>query len=224
MIIFRHADDSDLAIIAEMLYEVEIFYGTTEFPDRAEWENQVASLLFGDTPAGRVILALDSDVALGFASYSFLWPAAGVTKSMFLKELYVREKHRRQGLGVGLMSHLCTLAIESGSSRLEWATDRENQDAQSFYRRLGFVENPSKILYRAQADDLVRLSELSLRQNSSGALIVDTKLRSNTRPRINTSPRSTPTAGRAGQLAKIRQSCPPEKKPLRSCRRSRARI
>ena len=36
----------------------------------------------------------------GMASYSFLWPAAGLTRSLYLKELYVAQDWQRQGIGL----------------------------------------------------------------------------------------------------------------------------
>jgi hypothetical protein len=41
------------------------------------------------------MLAWDGDDLAGFAAYSFLWPAVGLTRSLFLKELYVAEAARR---------------------------------------------------------------------------------------------------------------------------------
>lgn len=160
MITLRHAEPTDLSAIADLLYEVEHFYGTVECPPRPQWEQQIASLLFSDTPAARVLLAIEDDAPLGFASYSLLWPATGVSKSLFLKELYIRESYRRRGIGEILMSRLCSIAVETGSSRLEWATDAENIGAQKFYEKLGDVRTPTKIMYRAEGADLIRLSKL----------------------------------------------------------------
>lgn len=160
MITYRHAEPSDLPAIADLLYEVEAFYGATDLPPREPWEQQIASLLFSSAPAAHVLLAVDADGPQAFASYSFLWPAAGVTKSLYLKELYVRETHRGRGLGTGLMAQLYTIAQQTGSSRLEWATDTDNTDAQAFYDKLGATPTSGKIMYRAERDDLVRFSRL----------------------------------------------------------------
>lgn len=160
MIILRHADISDLLAVADLLFDVERFYGTVDFPPRQQWEQQIESLLFTDAPAARVLLALEDDEPQGFASYSFLWPAAGVSKSLFLKELYVRESQRRRGVGAHLMSRLCSIAVESGSSRLEWTTDADNSDAQKFYDKLGVGRASAKVMYRAEGDVLVRLSRM----------------------------------------------------------------
>ena len=55
-----------------------------------------------------MLLARDEDgVLAGFASYSFLWPAVGLTASLYLKELYVAASRQRHGVGTLLMQGLC---------------------------------------------------------------------------------------------------------------------
>jgi GNAT superfamily N-acetyltransferase len=160
VITYRHADPGDLSAVADLLYEVETFYGSTDLPPREPWERQIASLLFSSAPAARVLLAVDTDGPQAFASYSFLWPAAGVTKSVYLKELYVRETRRGCGIGAGLMAQLSSIAQQTGSSRLEWATDTDNPDAQAFYDKIGASRASGKIMYRVEGSDLIKLSGL----------------------------------------------------------------
>lgn len=49
------------------------------------------------------------------------------------------------------MTALVDIAREKECSRVEWTTDRDNPDAQAFYRSLGFEPNPSKLFYRHDA-------------------------------------------------------------------------
>ena len=54
------------------------------------------------------------------AAYSFLRPAAGLTASLYLKELYVAAAYRRAGVGRLLMDELNKIAARRGLSRMEW--------------------------------------------------------------------------------------------------------
>jgi GNAT superfamily N-acetyltransferase len=107
-------------------------------------------------PVGRALLAWEEARLVGLASYSFLWPAVGLTRSLYLKELYVVESARRGGAGALLMRGVADIALKQGCSRLEWTTDRGNNQADEFYSHLGFPVNTSKTFYRVDMDDLTR--------------------------------------------------------------------
>jgi GNAT superfamily N-acetyltransferase len=87
------------------------------------------------------------------ASYSLLWSAAGVTRSLYLKELYVAAGWQRQGIGKLLMDSLLTVAAKHGCSRVEWTTDRDSEGAQRFYAKLGVPINEGKLFYRVELGD-----------------------------------------------------------------------
>lgn len=92
----------------------------------------------------------------GFAAYSFLWPAIGLTRSLYLKELYVSTEARRIGIGRLLMRRLYDIAVKNDCSRVEWTTDSDNQKAQLFYAELGVPVKESKLFYRIEGDELTR--------------------------------------------------------------------
>ncbi|WP_304951803.1 GNAT family N-acetyltransferase [Streptomyces sp. AVP053U2] len=103
----------------------------------------LASALLAEDGAGNLV---------GLAAYSFLWPAAGSSHSLFLKELYVSDTIRRQGVGARFMAELRALAeARPGCSRVEWMTDRDNPDARAFCKSLGFDEFGGKIVYRVDS-------------------------------------------------------------------------
>jgi GNAT superfamily N-acetyltransferase len=141
--------------IAALLDEVERFYGATETEPSGETIRHVREALFSNPPAAYALLAWDKERLIGFASYSYLWPAAGSTRSLFLKELYVTEDHRAEGVGRLLMDELCRVAAEHDCSRVEWTTDKDNPQAQKFYQTLGHTPDPSKIFYRLEGDRLL---------------------------------------------------------------------
>ncbi len=135
--------------LVKLLEEMDRYYGTTELDPVEVRTRQVRQALFTDPRAGFALLAWRDNELVGVASYSFLWPAVGLTRSLYLKELYVKESAQRQGVGTALMNALLTLAAEHECSRVEWTTDRDNARAQQFYEGLGQSELPSKLFYRA---------------------------------------------------------------------------
>jgi GNAT superfamily N-acetyltransferase len=147
------AKPADAGAISDLLEEMDRFYEEESEP-RDDRIRQINDALFGDPPIAYSLLAWEGDELVGFASYSFLWPAAGLTHSLFLKELYVAEKVRRTGVGQQLMRCLFDLAAKRGCSRVEWQTDEPNKNAQRFYELLGVKPNPGKIFYRVSGDEL----------------------------------------------------------------------
>ena len=156
MITLAAAEPGDQEGIAALCAELDGFYGDAPRGTPAERAMQVRDVLFGDPPLAFALLARDGITLAGFAAYSFLWPAAGLTASLYLKELYIAEAYRRQGIGAMLMDGLYKIAAERGCSRVEWTTDQDNPGAQAFYEALGVKANASKIFYRASGEQLTR--------------------------------------------------------------------
>ena len=148
MIKLADAAPADAAAIAGLLAELAVFYGGTPEGTPGERAEQVDAALFGDPPAARALLAWDGSELAGLASWSFLWPAAGLTRSLYLKELYVGQAYRRAGVGKLLMEELHRIAADHGCSRVEWTTDMGNSGAQRFYESLGATPLATKIFYR----------------------------------------------------------------------------
>lgn len=153
MVELRPAEADDTSALATLLEEMDRFYGATTVEPLQLRVRQIREALFHGPPAAYALLAWHDEQLVGVASYSFLWPAVGLTKSLYLKELYIAGAFQRQGIGKLLMQYLWRLAAEHGS-RLEWTTDSNNPEAQRFYRSLGVPPHVSKIFYRLEGHDL----------------------------------------------------------------------
>ena len=154
MITLAGATPGDAAAIAALCAELDEFYGDAPQGAPAERAAQVRAALSGRPPMACVLLARDGEALAGFASYSFLWPAAGLTASLYLKELYVTGAYRLGGTGRLLMDGLGKIAADRGCSRVEWTTDAGNAAAQAFYEALGARPLTSKIFYRVARECL----------------------------------------------------------------------
>ncbi len=148
MITLADAVPGDEDAIAVLCAELDGFYGDTPEGTPAERAMIVRDTLFSASPLAFALLAWDGRALAGLAAYSYLWPAAGLTASLYLKELYVARAYRRTGTGRLLMDGLAAVGERHGLSRVEWTTDTSNKDAQAFYEALGATPLPSKIFYR----------------------------------------------------------------------------
>lgn len=150
MEVVAHARPEQVNDLVVLLEEMDRHYGSTELAPLEQRVSQITDALFGDVPAAFALLAWADDQLVGLASYSFLWPAVGVTRSLYLKELYVAQANRRTGIGKLLMESLFALAARHGCSRVEWTTDSESKGAQRFYQELGVLVNSGKLFYRVE--------------------------------------------------------------------------
>lgn len=148
MIRVSHALPGDVDKIATIAAEMSQFYGEERIEPLEVRLQQIKDALFSAGAFAHVLLARDGDELVGFASYSFLWPAAGLTRSLFLKELYVAEFARRRGIGTRLMQTLFQLAKTNSCSRVEWQAETNNSQARGFYARIGGSESDGKVFYR----------------------------------------------------------------------------
>jgi GNAT superfamily N-acetyltransferase len=145
----RPARREDAEALAKLLEELDQFYGATHVEPLATRLTGIESALFTSPPAALAVLAWEDSYLAGLASYSFLWPAAGVTRSLYLKELYVSKRYRRKGIGSLLMQEIFSTARVQNCSRVEWTTEVENVDAQRFYSTIGATLLDGKLLFRA---------------------------------------------------------------------------
>lgn len=146
MIRIEPARQVDVDALVGLLAELAAFYGTG-VPPKAD---ETADALFGEQPAATVLLAWDEDDLAGMAAYTYLWPAVGTIRSLYLKELFVSSAHRHSGVGRRLMAALFDVAAQRGCSRVEWTTDQGNTAAQRFYAELGAAVLPTKVFYRTE--------------------------------------------------------------------------
>lgn len=159
MISIAPAQPDDVPAMARLFEELERFYGAASSDLFDVRIGQIKHALFSSSPAAHALLAKDGELLVGIAAYSFLWPAVGLTRSLYLKELYVAETHRARGVGKLLMGKIFEIAQTCECSRVEWTTDLDNPDAQRFYDRLGFSTQSSKVRYRVEGPDVVRAAK-----------------------------------------------------------------
>src|SRR5438270_12118973 len=93
------AEHRQVRSMAVLLAEMDRFYEAADVEPLGQRIRQITDARFGEPPAAHALLAWDDAQLAGLATYSFLWPAVGVTRSLYLKELYVAAAHRRNGIG-----------------------------------------------------------------------------------------------------------------------------
>ena len=108
--------------------------------------------------AAEVVIGYAGDEPAGFALFFQTFSTFLGIPGMYLEDIFVEPRFRRQGLGEALMAHLAKLAVERGYGRLEWSVLDWNELAIGFYKKLGARPMDEWIIYRLAGDSLKQLA------------------------------------------------------------------
>ena len=109
--------------------------------------------------AAEVVIGYAGDEPAGFAVFFQTFSTFLGIPGMYLEDLFVDPKFRRQGLGEALLARLARIAVERGCGRLEWSVLRWNELAIGFYEKLGARPLDDWVTYRLTGDSLLRLAQ-----------------------------------------------------------------
>ena len=156
MLALRTATAADTALILRFIVEL------AEYEELAHevvaTEDELARTLFGATPAAEVVIAEWDGDAVGFALFFGSYSTFLARPGLYLEDLYVRPSHRSRGIGLALLRHLASLAVERGHGRFEWSVLDWNEPAIRFYRSVGAVPLADWTRFRLTGDALAALA------------------------------------------------------------------
>jgi GNAT superfamily N-acetyltransferase len=98
-------------------------------------------------------LAFRDDVAVGIATWGWIYKSFAASRGIFLEDLYVSPAHRGRGLGKRLLLNLAARARARGGF-LEWQVLDWNAPGIAFYKELGATLMPDWITCRLEGDGL----------------------------------------------------------------------
>jgi GNAT superfamily N-acetyltransferase len=112
---------------------------------------------FGEQPFFLTLMAEWSGEPAGFALYFFGFSTWTGGPTLFLEDLFVRETHRKRGIGVALMKRLARDAVERGCKRFVWQVLDWNEPAIAFYEGLGAKVLREWLTVRLEGEELEKL-------------------------------------------------------------------
>ena len=93
----------------------------------------IRQALEGAHPMVEVLLAENSDRAIGFALFFRTFSTFVGRPGLYLEDLFVLPEHRRDGVGMALLQELLRIARERDYGRVEWTVLDWNEPAIKFY-------------------------------------------------------------------------------------------
>ena len=149
---------SELPELLELIRELARFEHLEQ-----EVEATVESLkdaFFGSQAAAGGLLARRGEELVGYAIYFFTFSSFVGRRGIWLDDVYVRPKFRRQGLGRGLIEAVARIGVERNCGRFEWTALNWNKEALDFYEQLGARALDEWVLLRLNAEGLQRLGSI----------------------------------------------------------------
>ncbi len=120
-------------------------------------KTQLRDALFSDTPHVYCHVVENDDSVIGFALWFLTYSTFEGATGIYLEDLYVRETHRRLGIGASLLRTLAQLCVERGYTRLQWWVLDWNKPSIAFYRSLGAVPMDEWTVFRVSGEALQEL-------------------------------------------------------------------
>ena len=148
----RRFEEPDAKALADLMTEMASFYGATINSDLV-----VADDVIRQAQQVDIVVAYDDARLLGFATFTSLYPVAGLLAFTYVQQVYVGQAARRLGVAQELMAGIARAAKAAGSTRIEWSTSTENMAARSLYDGLDAVGS-DKVYYVLDGAALDRLA------------------------------------------------------------------
>ena len=115
--------------------------------------------LFGARPSAEALVAVDAGGApSGFALFHGTFSTWECRPGLWLEDLYVPERRRRDGVGGTLLHALAQVAVQRGCARLEWTALDWNAPALAFYAGIGAERLQEWTTHRLTGDALTELA------------------------------------------------------------------
>jgi GNAT superfamily N-acetyltransferase len=137
---FHEARPADTDVLLGMMREL---YTVDRIPFDADLARTALTTLLQEPTYGCAWLIMDRAEPVGYLVLTFNYSLEYGGRDAFIDELFVRESHRRRGIGTQALQMAEAACHERGicALHLEVEVERSNVAAQAAYRRAGFVDH-----------------------------------------------------------------------------------
>ena len=131
------ATPADVPALSELLSA--LFSQEAEFTPNSEAQAKGLNQIIGNPEVGAVLVAREGGQVVGMVNLLFTVSTALGGQVALLEDMVVSSQARGAGVGSELLDQAISFARAQGCKRITLLTDRENESAQRFYGKKGFV-------------------------------------------------------------------------------------
>ena len=152
----RQATVNDAGLIMRMIIELTVYEKRED--DVVATETDIKNSIFATDSSTSALICLIENEPVGYAVYFFNYSTWLGKHGLYLEDLYVSPRQRRNGAGKALLKHLANIALSRGCGRLEWSVLDWNEPAIKFYKSLGATPQDEWVGYRLTGNALEELA------------------------------------------------------------------
>lgn len=143
----RAATPDDFDTVVSLFYAIDIHYWGQAAPSKRAIAEHVSHSIMS-AKSCEVVLAEIDGRPVGLATFTVLDPGAETDRQFLVKELFVVEGMRGEGIGQALMRNLAVTAKARNCLRLDWTAESTNLGALAFYDNIGARRITDGVAYR----------------------------------------------------------------------------
>jgi GNAT superfamily N-acetyltransferase len=121
--------------------------------------DSLTASLFGPDPCTRAMIAEVEGQPAGYAMFFTTFSSFVGKAGLFVEDVFVRPRYRRQGVGKEFFRRLAQRAVDRNCGRMEFSVLDWNKPALDFYQTLGAVALTDWTIHRFTGQSLRRLAE-----------------------------------------------------------------
>ena len=154
----RIASAADARLAGDLLRAMDRHYRPgAVLPAPGDYAKMAAEAIEGNEGTRFALGFSSAGEPAGIACFAVLRPGRDKRGLVFVKDLFVKDDMRGQGIGTLIIRFLAKFCLDHGIGRIDLGTDRSNAGAQRLYDALGGVVQ-EKVNYSFPADVLKRLT------------------------------------------------------------------
>jgi GNAT superfamily N-acetyltransferase len=149
----RAPTQDDVPALAALFSEMQSHYGRPVTDQQALAAARLACRAPAETFDPKVLLAFLDGRLAGSIVLNVTFPAFELSRSLYIRDLYVARIARRSGVGRALVSAAAQLTYSQDYSALDWTTETGNTAARQMYESCGARVLP-RTYYRLAREDM----------------------------------------------------------------------
>lgn len=136
-LLLRAAGEEDVPVILKFILELAEFEGVKDLIQSTE--EGLRDVLFKRHITDALIAELDGE-PVGFAIWAYSFSTFSGKPTLYIDDIYVRERYRGMGIGSRIFSHIAGIACEKDCGRMDWYCMETNLSGKEYYHKLGAEE------------------------------------------------------------------------------------